>query len=61
MVDKSLLADVEDSLDRIITDSIDVDWTPRDAARAIVRQLAESAPDSQFTFEAFQFLEEHLS
>ena len=29
----------EDRLEEIITDSIDLDWTPRDAARAIVRAM----------------------
>jgi len=29
----------EDRLEEIITDSIDLDWTPRTAARAIVRAM----------------------
>jgi hypothetical protein len=29
----------EDNLTDIITDSIDLDWTPRDAAKAIVRAM----------------------
>jgi hypothetical protein len=29
----------EDGLEEIITDSIDLDWTPRTAARAIVRAM----------------------
>ncbi len=29
----------EDNLTEIITDSIDMDWTPRDAAKAIVRAM----------------------
>ena len=37
---RALLASFdEDRLEEIITDSIDVDWTPRDAARAIVRAM----------------------
>ena len=34
----ALLLD-EDRLEEIITDSIDLDWTPRTAARAIVRAM----------------------
>jgi hypothetical protein len=34
----ALLLD-EDHLTEIITDSIDLDWTPRDAAKAIVRAM----------------------
>jgi hypothetical protein len=34
----ALLLD-EDRLEEIITDSIDLDWTPRDAAKAIVRAM----------------------
>jgi hypothetical protein len=36
----------EDRLEEIITDSIDLDWTPRTAARAIVRAMkgAETTP-----------------
>ena len=32
-----------DRLTDIITDSIDLDWTPRDAARAIVRAMGGGA------------------
>ena len=34
----ALLLD-EERLTDIITDSIDIDWTPRDAAKAIVRAM----------------------
>ena len=33
----------EDNLTDIITDSIDLDWTPRDAAKAIVRAMKGDA------------------
>jgi hypothetical protein len=37
---RALLASFdEDRLEEIITDSIDLDWTPRTAARAIVRAM----------------------
>jgi hypothetical protein len=37
---RALLASFdEERLEEIITDSIDLDWTPRDAARAIVRAM----------------------
>ena len=37
---RALLASLdEERLEEIITDSIDLDWTPRDAARAIVRAM----------------------
>jgi hypothetical protein len=34
----------EDRLTDIITDSIDLDWTPRDAAKAIVRAMGGDNP-----------------
>jgi hypothetical protein len=34
----------EDHLTDIITDSIDIDWTPRDAAKAIVRAMGGDKP-----------------
>jgi hypothetical protein len=37
---RALLASLdEERLEEIITDSIDLDWTPRTAARAIVRAM----------------------
>jgi hypothetical protein len=33
-----------DRLEEIITDSIDLDWTPRDAAKAIVRAMGGDKP-----------------
>jgi hypothetical protein len=39
----ALLLDV-DRLEEIITDSIDIDWTPRTAARAIVRAMGGDRP-----------------
>ena len=33
-----------DRLEEIITESIDLDWTPRDAARAIVRAMGGDKP-----------------
>jgi hypothetical protein len=44
---RALLASFdEERLEEIITDSIDLDWTPRTAARAIVRAMkgAETTP-----------------
>lgn len=41
---RALLARLdEDRLTDIITDSIDLDWTPRDAAKAIVRAMGGDA------------------
>lgn len=36
----------EDNLTEIITDSIDLDWTPRTAARAIERERSNSVGDA---------------
>ena len=36
----------EDQLTDIITDSIDMDWTPRDAAKAIVRAMGGTSHDN---------------
>ena len=38
VLESRALLDV-DRLEEIITDSIDLDWTPRDAAKAIVRAM----------------------
>ncbi len=38
-IDALLASFDEDRLTEIITDSIDLDWTPRTAARAIVRAM----------------------
>jgi hypothetical protein len=41
----ALLLD-EERLTEIITDSIDLDWTPRDAAKAIVRAMKGASHDN---------------
>jgi hypothetical protein len=41
----ALLLD-EERLTEIITDSIDLDWTPRDAAKAIVRAMKGTSHDN---------------
>ena len=39
--DQTLSQDLEDLLTDAINDSLDMDWTGRDGARAIIRMLAE--------------------
>lgn len=34
-------AELEDLLEEAISDSLDMDWRPRDAARAVLRELAD--------------------
>lgn len=36
----------EDWLEEVISDSLDVDWRPRDAARAIMARLGEVMPQA---------------
>lgn len=38
---------IEDSLDQIIEDTIDMDWTSRWAARAIVEKLKAANPSDE--------------
>lgn len=37
----SQLQDIEDALAEVIADSLDMDWSPYDAARNIMRQLSD--------------------
>jgi hypothetical protein len=48
---------IEDSLEQIISDSIDMDWQPRWAARAIVEKLKKG----QFSVGLLQRLDQVLS
>lgn len=52
-----LLEAIEDSLEQIIGDSIDMDWTSRTGARAITRKLKESGA----TVATLKLLDELLS
>lgn len=48
---------IEDSLEQLISDTIDMDWQPRWAARAIVEKLKQG----QFSVGLLQRLDQILS